>query len=108
MNVENLRDLDYIQFGLLSAEEIVRQSVCEVSHLKLTGPNSVYDDRMGTLDANINPLRSKMRPRLAGISSCLSKRTVPCLMKKALPTTCTYTARTTKPMKPKAIQATIN
>ena len=52
MNVENLRDLDYIQFGLLSAEEIVRQSVCEVSHLKLTGPNSVYDDRMGTLDAN--------------------------------------------------------
>ena len=49
---ENLRDLDFIQFGLLSAEEIVRQSVCEVFHLKLTGPNSVYDERMGTLESN--------------------------------------------------------
>lgn len=52
MNTEDLRDLDYIQFGLLSAEEIVHQSVCEVSHLKLTGPNSVYDERMGTLENN--------------------------------------------------------
>lgn len=52
MNTEDLRDLDYIQFGLLSSEEIVRQSVCEVFHLKLTGPNSVYDERMGTLEAN--------------------------------------------------------
>lgn len=47
---EIFRDLSHIQFGLLSAEEIISQSVCEVSHLKLTGPNSVYDERMGTLE----------------------------------------------------------
>ena len=52
LSSEDLRDLDHIQFGLLSSEEIIRQSVCEVFHLKLTGPNSVYDDRMGTLEAN--------------------------------------------------------
>lgn len=50
--MDNLRELDYIQFGICSAEEIRKQSVCEVYHLKLTGPHSVYDERMGTLDTH--------------------------------------------------------
>lgn len=50
MNTDDLRDLDFIQFGLYSPEEILEQSVCEVSHLKLTGTNSVYDERMGVLE----------------------------------------------------------
>jgi DNA-directed RNA polymerase beta' subunit len=49
---ESFRELDFIQFGLLSADEIIRQSACEITHLKLTGPHSVYDERLGTLDPN--------------------------------------------------------
>ena len=33
--------------------------------------------RAGTLDARIRPLRSRMRPRLAGSSSVRAKRTSP-------------------------------
>ncbi len=43
----------------------------------------------GTLDARIRPLRSRMRPRLAGSSSVRAKRTSPWRWKKALPNTCT-------------------
>lgn len=43
-------ELKYIQFGILSKREILEQSVCEVSNTKLTGSNSVYDERMGVLD----------------------------------------------------------
>jgi len=49
---KSLCELDYIQFGLYSAQDILKQSVCEVSHMKLTGPNSVYDERMGTLESS--------------------------------------------------------
>ena len=47
-----LRDLDYIQFGIYSSEEIVKNSVCEIHNVKLTGPHSVYDERMGVMEAN--------------------------------------------------------
>lgn len=51
MHVENdYKELGHIQFGLLTPEEIVKQSVCEVSVSKLSSPFSVYDDRMGTMD----------------------------------------------------------
>jgi DNA-directed RNA polymerase beta' subunit len=43
-------DLDYIQFGIYSADEIIKNSVCEVNNMKLTGLNSVYDDRMGVME----------------------------------------------------------
>ena len=52
MMQDSWRELDFIQFGICSAEEIRKQSVCEVNHLKLTGPHSVYDERMGTLDSS--------------------------------------------------------
>ena len=47
-----LRDLDYIQFGIYSSEEIVKNSVCEIHNVKLTGPHSVYDERMGIMEPN--------------------------------------------------------
>ena len=42
--------LENIQFGILADEEILAQSVCEVTNTKLSGPSSVYDDRMGVLE----------------------------------------------------------
>lgn len=42
--------LDTIQFGIMSDHDILSQSVCEVSNTKLTGPNSIYDERMGVLE----------------------------------------------------------
>lgn len=42
--------LDTIQFGILSPQEIIKQSVCEVMNSRLSGPNSVYDERMGVLE----------------------------------------------------------
>jgi hypothetical protein len=42
-----------------------------------------------TLEARINPLRSRMRPRLAGSSSVRAKRTSPWRWKKSLSITCT-------------------
>uniref|UniRef100_A0A6C0K2D0 DNA-directed RNA polymerase n=1 Tax=viral metagenome TaxID=1070528 RepID=A0A6C0K2D0_9ZZZZ len=47
-----LRELDFIQFGIYSPEEVIKNSVCEVHNVKLTGPNSVYDERMGVMEAN--------------------------------------------------------
>ena len=43
-------ELDKIQFGIYSAEEIQKMSVCDVFSTKLNGPNSVYDKRMGVLE----------------------------------------------------------
>ena len=40
-------DIKNIQFGVLSNEEIVKRSVVEIYNSKLTGSNSVYDERMG-------------------------------------------------------------
>lgn len=42
--------LDSIQFGILSDKDILAQSVCEVTNTKLSGPCSIYDERMGVLE----------------------------------------------------------
>lgn len=42
-------ELQYIQFGIASREDILRQSVVEVSSTDTFGNNSVYDERMGPL-----------------------------------------------------------
>jgi len=47
-----LESLDSIQFGIYSTEEIIKNSVCCITNTKLTGPNSVYDERMGILEPN--------------------------------------------------------
>lgn len=43
-------ELDRISFEIMSAEFILKQSVCEVFSTKMSGPNSVYDDRMGVME----------------------------------------------------------
>lgn len=45
-----MRELDRITFEIMSAEFILKQSVCEIVSTKMNGPNSIYDERMGTLD----------------------------------------------------------
>lgn len=62
----------------------------------------------GTLEARMSPLRSRMRPRLAGSSSVRAKRTSPWRWKKSLPNTCTYAARPASARKPSATMATMN
>lgn len=38
---------DRIEFGILSAEDILQMSVAEINNTKLHGPQSVYDERLG-------------------------------------------------------------
>lgn len=49
--MEDVREIDSITFGMYSAEEIARVSVCKVNNPKKAGPGSVYDSRMGTTDS---------------------------------------------------------
>ena len=52
--MEDIKEIDEIIFGIFSAKEIVDMSVCKVDTTKLTGPGSVYDERMGgNTDNNI-------------------------------------------------------
>ena len=46
------QEIDFIQFGVLSSDDILKLSVCELNSSKLVGPNSVYDPRMGILELN--------------------------------------------------------
>jgi DNA-directed RNA polymerase beta' subunit len=43
-------NIDSIQFGILTPEEIKRMSTCEITSAKLPGPNTVYDIRMGPMN----------------------------------------------------------
>lgn len=45
-----MKELDRITFELMSEEFILKQSVCDIYSTKMTGPNSIYDERMGTMD----------------------------------------------------------
>ena len=45
-------NISEINFGILSPEEILKMSVCEINSSKLTGPNSIYDERLGVIGNN--------------------------------------------------------
>jgi DNA-directed RNA polymerase beta' subunit len=47
---EIIKEIDYINFGVYSAEEIEGMSICKLTNGRRTGANSVYDPRMGTTD----------------------------------------------------------
>jgi DNA-directed RNA polymerase beta' subunit len=52
--VDDVKEIEEIIFGVFSPKEIVDMSVCKVENTKLTGPGSVYDERMGgNTDNNI-------------------------------------------------------
>ena len=42
-----IREIEYVNFGVFSAEEILKISVAKIHETKLSGPGSVYDDRLG-------------------------------------------------------------
>jgi len=44
------REINNITFGIYSAKEIRKLSCCEVKSEKISGPNTVYDERMGVLE----------------------------------------------------------
>ena len=46
--MEDIKEIGEIIFGVLSAKEIIDMSVCKIDTTKLTGPGSVYDERMGS------------------------------------------------------------
>jgi len=47
MSTNFVREIKSITFGVLSTEDILKMSVCQVVNTKLSGPGSVYDERMG-------------------------------------------------------------
>jgi DNA-directed RNA polymerase beta' subunit len=53
MEEQSCKEIESITFGIFSPEEIKKQSVCLVQSNKLQGKESVYDERMGTLEQNI-------------------------------------------------------
>ena len=52
---KDVKEIESIIFGILSAKEIDDMSVCKVDNTKLSGPGSVYDDRMGSNTENNIP-----------------------------------------------------
>lgn len=51
MCVKNVKEMEIekIRFSLFSEKDIQKNAVCEITNTKMMGPNSVYDERMGTL-----------------------------------------------------------
>jgi DNA-directed RNA polymerase beta' subunit len=48
MACQDVKETASIIFGVYSTKEIIEMSVCKVNIAKLTGPGSVYDERMGS------------------------------------------------------------
>ena len=48
MACRDVKETASIIFGIYSTKEIIEMSVCKVNITKLTGPGSVYDERMGS------------------------------------------------------------
>ena len=62
--MDNIKEVKEIIFGILSPKEIIDMSVCKVDTTKLTGPGSVYDDRMGgNADNNIPCITCGLNPK---------------------------------------------
>jgi len=45
-----VKEIQSIQFGISSPEEIIRHSVCRIDSSKLNGPGTVYDEKMGSME----------------------------------------------------------
>lgn len=53
MSTQDIREIEEIEFGIYSPEEILNMSVCKIDSAKKSGPGTVYDPRMGTIDSTI-------------------------------------------------------
>lgn len=58
-----VRDIEYIQFGILSPDDIIKQSVCKIETSKLNGEGSVYDMRMGSMEQDELCISCDMNPK---------------------------------------------
>ena len=58
-----VKDIESIQFGVASAEEMIRQSVCLIDNPKLTGPGTVYDPRMGSMEQDELCVSCELSPK---------------------------------------------
>lgn len=47
-----VREIEAIGFGIFSAKEIAKISVCKIDNSRKSGPNSVYDLRLGAVNNN--------------------------------------------------------
>jgi len=62
--MEEIKEIKEIIFGLFSPSEMIDMSVCKVENTKLTGPGSVYDERMGgSTDTNLPCVTCGMSPK---------------------------------------------
>ena len=48
----DIKEIEYVNFGVFSAEEILKISVAKIDNTKLSGYNSVYDERLGINSEN--------------------------------------------------------
>ena len=51
--MEHIEEIEFVNFGIFSADEILKLSVAELDTPKLSGPGSVYDERMGASGDNV-------------------------------------------------------
>lgn len=58
-----VKDIEYIQFGILSPEDIIKQSVCKIETSKLNGEGSVYDPRMGSMEQDELCVSCELNPK---------------------------------------------
>jgi DNA-directed RNA polymerase beta' subunit len=63
LNSFPVKDIEYIQFGILSPEDIIKQSVCKIDTSKLNGEGSVYDSRMGSMEQDDICISCEMNPK---------------------------------------------
>ena len=55
MTTKIIKEIKSIRFGIYSPDEFRKMSVCVVDNPKLSGPNSVYDERMGASLSSTKP-----------------------------------------------------
>lgn len=58
-----VKEIDNIQFGIYSPEDMIKQSVCKVESSKMSGDGSVYDLRMGSMEQEESCISCELKPR---------------------------------------------
>lgn len=61
--MSHFEEIECINFGHYSADEIIKNAVCKITENKLSGDGSLYDRRMGILEENGNCMSCKLSYR---------------------------------------------
>lgn len=62
-NTKYVREVKNIEFGIMSTQDILKYSVVEITSSKLSGPNTVYDEKMGPMENNVSCVTCRMNSR---------------------------------------------